>query len=362
MNTDALIDLALQIQQIPAPTFDEARRAEFVRSRFLSEGLKDVQIDQAGNVLARLPGQGKNHPLVVSAHLDTVFPVETNLAFTREPARVSAPGIGDNSLGVAAIFGILWQIHELEVPLTRDIWFVANVCEEGLGDLKGMKAVVDRFGGKVEGYIVLEGMAFGHVYYRGIGVRRYKISARTSGGHSWSDFGKPSAIHEMSALVSHLAAIQLPVSPRTTLNVGKISGGTSVNTIAALAEIELDLRSEDETSLQELVRQTEKLVSTMKKSGVDWDMEMIGNRPAGSINTDHALIKTSLSCLEKLGVEASLTIGSTDANIPFSKGYPAVVLGVTTGGGAHTTNEYIDLPPIEKGMAQLVDVVTRLAQ
>ena len=362
MNIESLLDLALQIQQIPAPTFDEARRAEFVRMRFLSEGLADVHIDDAGNVLARLAGPETGRPLIVSAHLDTVFPLDTNLAFTRDSARISAPGIGDNSLGVAALFGILLQLREKRTPLSGDIWFVANVCEEGLGDLKGMRAVVDRFGGDVRGYLVVEGMAFGHVYNRGTGVRRYKIAARTAGGHSWSDFGKPSAIHEMTKLVAHLDGIQPPVSPRTTLNVGRISGGTSVNTIAASAEIELDLRSEDESALQEIVRQTEKFVAAMKKPGVEWDIRMIGSRPAGSISAEHPLIRVSLGCLEKLGVEPFLTIGSTDANIPFSRGYPAVVLGVTTGGGAHTMAEYIDLPPLEKGLAQLVDVVTKRTQ
>ena len=362
MNIESLLDLALQIQQIPAPTFNEALRAEFIRAHFQSEGLADVQIDHAGNVLARLPGKVSSHPLIVSAHLDTVFPLETDLSSQRNGDRITAPGIGDNSLGVAALFGILWQLREQKADLSNEVWFAANVCEEGLGDLRGMRALVDRFGGNVKGYLVLEGMAFGHVYNRGTGVRRYKIIVRTAGGHSWSDYGKPSAIHELSGLVTRLAEIKLPASPRTTLNVGKITGGTSINTIAPEAQLELDLRSEDESILQGLVRQVEELVAGMKKPGVGWEMQAIGNRPAGFISADHPLIQTALSSLTQLGVEPALTIGSTDANIPFSKGYPAVVLGVTTGGGAHTSREYIDIPPIEKGLTHLVDVVTRLAQ
>ena len=362
MNIESLLDLALQIQQIPAPTFNEVRRAEFIQTRFQAEGLTDVQTDHAGNALARLPGNPSNHPLIVSAHLDTVFPLETDLSSRRSGDRITAPGIGDNSLGVAALFGILWQLREVQASLPWDIWFAANVCEEGLGDLRGMRALVERFGGNVKGYLVLEGMAFGHVYNRGTGVRRYKITAHTAGGHSWSDYGKPSAIHELSGLVTRLAEIKLPASPRTTLNVGMISGGTSINTIAPEAQLELDLRSEDESVLQGLVRQTEELVARMKKPGVGWETQAIGNRPAGFISADHPLIQTALSSLTQLGVEPALTIGSTDANIPFSKGYPAVVLGVTTGGGAHTSREYIDIPPIEKGLTHLVDVVTRLAQ
>ena len=362
MNIESLLDLTLQIQQIPAPTFNEGRRAEFVRARFQAEGLTDVQIDPAGNVLARLPGVGTGQPLIISAHLDTVFPLDTDLTSHRNGDRIAAPGIGDNSLGVAALFGILWQLREVKAAMPCDIWLVANVCEEGLGDLHGMRAVVERFGEDVKGYLVLEGMAFGHVYNRGTGVRRYKITARTAGGHSWSDYGKPSAIHELAGLVTRLAEIKLPASPRTTLNVGGITGGTSINTIAPDARIELDLRSEDESTLQGLVRQVNELVAGMKKSGVEWDMQAIGHRPAGFISPDHPLIRTALSSLTRLGVEPALTIGSTDANIPFSKGYPAVVLGVTTGGGAHTSKEYIDIPPIENGMTHLVDVVTRMAQ
>jgi acetylornithine deacetylase/succinyl-diaminopimelate desuccinylase-like protein len=362
MSVESLLDLALQIQQIPAPTFNEGRRAEFVLARFQSEGLADVQIDHAGNVLARLPGNTSNHPLIVSAHLDTVFPIDTDLTSSRNGDRITAPGIGDNSLGVAALFGILWQLREQKRDLSCDVWLAANVCEEGLGDLLGMRAVVERFGGEVKGYLVLEGMAFGHVYNRGTGVRRYKITVRTAGGHSWSDYGKPSAIHELSGLVTQLAEIKLPVSPRTTLNVGRIIGGTSINTIAPDAQIELDLRSEDESILQGLVQQVEELVAGEKKPGVDWEIQAIGNRPAGFIGADHPLIQTALSSLAQLGVEPTLTIGSTDANIPFSKGYPAVVLGATTGGGAHTSKEYIDIPPIEKGLIHLVEVVTRMTQ
>jgi acetylornithine deacetylase/succinyl-diaminopimelate desuccinylase-like protein len=362
MKIESLLDLALQIQQIPAPTFNETRRAEFVQARFQAQGLAEVQTDLAGNVLARLPGKASGHPLVVSAHLDTVFPLETDLTSSRSSDRITAPGIGDNSLGVAALFGILWQLQEVKASLPCDIWFAANVCEEGLGDLRGMKAVVERFSGDARGYIVIEGLAFGHVYNRGTGVTRYTITVRTSGGHSWADYGKPSAIHELSGLVARLAEIKLPAAPRTTLNVGRISGGTSINTIAPEARIELDLRSEDESALRGLVRQVDELVAGMKKPGVEWDLQRIGDRPAGFISADHPIIQTALSSLARLGVEPALTIGSTDANIPLSKGYPAVVLGITTGGGAHTSKEYIDIPPIEKGWTHLVDVITRMAQ
>ena len=211
-----VIDLAIEIQQIPAPTFDEGQRAEFVRDLFIRESLTEVSVDASGNVFGCLRSNGHAKPLIVSAHLDTVFPRETNLQVRRENEKVYGPGIGDNSLGVAALFGLIWMLRERNIALGGDLWFVANVCEEGLGDLKGIKTVVDRFGSDVLAYLILEGLALGHVYHRAVGVRRYRVTARTSGGHSWSDYGKPSAVHELSKLVVQLAALTLPSQPRTT--------------------------------------------------------------------------------------------------------------------------------------------------
>lgn len=179
---ERVVERAIQIQQIPAPTFHEQKRAEFVHELFTTEGLEDHCLDETGNVLGRWKGQGSGKPLIVSAHLDTVFPMETMLRVTRGPDLIHGPGLGDNSLGVAALFGLLWSLRERRIQPAGDIWFVANVCEEGLGDLRGMKAVVDRFGAGVHAYLVLEGLALGHVYHRAIGVKRFRVTARTSGG------------------------------------------------------------------------------------------------------------------------------------------------------------------------------------
>jgi len=259
----------------------------------------------------------------------------------------------------------LWGVRErrfdfANAPLSatrNDIWFVANVGEEGLGDLRGMKAVVDRFGAEVTGYLVLEGMALGCVYHRAIGVKRYRVTAKTAGGHSWSDYGKPSAIHELSKLMVELTSMKLPESPRTTMNVGKISGGTSINVIASEASLELDLRSEGQESLAELISQVEKKIEQASQADVAFEAEVIGQRPAGEISADHPLIQLAQECIREQGLEPTLTSGSTDANIPLSKGFPALVLGVTTGGGAHTVNEFINIEPIEKGVKQLLSFV-----
>ncbi len=363
MNNNVMkrvIELAIQVQQIPAPTFEEQKRAEFIQGLFLAEELKDVCIDKTGNVFACLKGNGSEKPLVVSAHLDTVFPMNVNLRVSRGTELIHGPGLGDNSLGVAALFGLLWSLREREIQLPGDVWFVANVCEEGLGDLRGMKAVVDRFGEDVRAYLVLEGLALGHVYHRAVGVKRYRITARTSGGHSWSDYGQPSAVHELAKLVVALTSLELPSHPRTTMNVGKISGGTSVNVIASEASFDLDLRSEGQETLAALVSAADKLIYKANRSGVNIEAQVIGQRPAGEIAVNHPFVLRAKECLREQGLEPGLISGSTDANVPLSKGYPAIVLGVTTGGGAHTIHEYINTPPIAQGLEQLVKFVSRV--
>jgi tripeptide aminopeptidase len=357
---DRVIELAIQIQQIPAPTFHEEKRAEFIYKLLLNEKLQDVCMDKIGNILARFPGNKKEKPLIISAHMDTVFPLETNLRVSRAQELIHGPGLGDNSLGVAALFGLIWSLQEWENPARGDIWFVANVGEEGLGDLRGMKEVVDRFGENVRAYLVLEGLALGHVYHRAVGVKRYRVTTRTTGGHSWSDYGQPSAVHELAKLVVGLTSLTLPTNPRTTMNVGKISGGTSVNVIASEASLDLDLRSEGQESLAELVAAVEKLIRHANRSGVSIEAQMIGQRPAGEMSANHPLVILAKDCLREQGLDAGLISGSTDANVPLSKGYPAIVLGVTTGGGAHTIHEYINTGPIAQGIEQLVRFVTRV--
>lgn len=355
-----VVELAVAIQQIPAPTFEEGQRAEFVRALFRQEALQDVSQDEAGNIYACLPGLGTARPLVVSAHLDTVFPRETKLEIRREGGRIYAPGLGDNALGVAALLGLVWQLRARAMLLPGDVWLVANVCEEGLGDLRGMRAVVERFGADVQAYLVIEALSLGFIQHRGLGVRRYRIEAHTRGGHSWSDYGQPSAIHELARLVMQLTAIPLPEQPRTTLNVGRMVGGTSVNVIAPSAWLELDLRSESWPTLKGLARQVEALVEAASKPGVRFEAQIIGQRPAGELSPAHPLIRLAQECLQMQGLEARLTIGSTDANIPLSRGLSAVVLGVTHGGGAHTLEEFIETETVPKGLAQLTQFVTRV--
>jgi acetylornithine deacetylase/succinyl-diaminopimelate desuccinylase-like protein len=332
---------------------------------FKTEGLHDISIDAVHNVYACLPGKGVARPLVVSAHLDTVFPIETDLAATRKKDRISGPGIGDNSLGVAALFGLLWLLRKRKTALPGDLWLVANVGEEGLGDLRGMRAVVERFGADAHAYLIIEGLSLSYIQHRALGVQRYRIRASTAGGHSWSDYGQPSALHELAALVTKLTAIRLPEEPRTSLNVGRMGGGTSVNAIAAEAWLELDLRSESPRVLTEMAKTVEGLVQSANtppgtgRPGVRVEAEVIGRRPAGELDASHPLVRLAENCLREQGIEPKLMIGSTDANVPLNRGLPALVLGVTNGAGAHTTGEFIFTEPVERGMQQLVRFVSR---
>jgi tripeptide aminopeptidase len=362
-----VLDLAVKIQQIPAPTFFETARAEFIRKQFEAEALENVSVDEIGNVYARLPSAGKAPPLVISAHLDTVFPADTDLTIVIEEDKISGAGIGDNSLGLAGLFGLLWGLQKRkgDKPAARhpgDIWLVANVCEEGLGNLRGMTAVVDRFGDQVLGYVVLEGMAYGQIYHQGLHVKRYRITVHTPGGHSWVDYGRPSAVHILAGLVTRLESIPLPNNPRTTMNVGVISGGTSVNTIAAQASLELDLRSEGERVLEVISSKVEKLVKETNREDVEALFEVTGERPSGKISIRHPLVRQAVRCLQRQGVTPRLHCGSTDANIPLSRGLPAICLGLTTGRGAHTLAEQIDTEPLSKGLDQLVCLVEGVFQ
>ncbi len=349
------LDLACAIQQIAAPTFAEQARAAFVRDQFVAAGLQDVASDDLGNVFGRRPGAGRARPVLVTAHTDTVFPVETPLTLLRRPELIAGPGIGDNSVGVAGLFGLIWSLGD--APTEGDLWLAANVCEEGLGDLRGIRAVIDRLGETVAATLVLEGMALGRVYHGGIGVRRYRISAEAEGGHSWLNFGRPSAIHRLARVAAALTKLEVPLNPRTTYNIGVIRGGTSVNTIARSAELELDLRSEAPTALAALARHVEAVVADQQDPAAPLRIEVIGDRPSGAIAAEHALVQVAVRALNRRGLAATLDIGSTDANLPLSRGLPCVCIGLTTGANAHRPDEYIDTAPLAQGLPVLVDTV-----
>ncbi len=355
MDLERLIARACRLQAIPAPTFAEAQRAQALKGELESLGVAEVCLDEVGNVLGRIPGASPV-PVVVSAHLDTVFPPDTDLATRREADRLWGPGIGDNALGLAALAELALDLSSEPPP--SDVWLAGTVAEEGLGNLRGMVEVVRRFGRGARAYIVLEGMALGTIYHRSLPIRRVRIQAQTAGGHAWTHAGQPSAIHALVRLAAELLDLPRPGPRHPSLNLGRIQGGTSINSIASQAWIEVDMRSEDPGQLDAFLDAVRRRVNASAHLGAAFEYVGVGDRPGGSIPADHPLVQAARAALAEAGVaDIRLDVGSTDATIPLSHGLPAVCIGLTTGGGTHSLSEYIDLQPIGCGYTAALGLV-----
>lgn len=353
--TEWTIEEGIRIQQIPSPTFFEGERAAYVAEQFKQLGLINVEIDDVNNVYGLLKGINRAIPaLMVCAHIDTIFPADTSLTIHRENDLIYGPGLGDNCMGVSGMLALAKWLRDEQTTPDSDIWFVATSCEEGLGDLKGMRAAFARLQSQVGMVINLEGLAFGHIYHAGIGVHRMHITAKAEGGHSWLHFGRPSAIHGIMELGSQIARLAPPSSPRTTFNIGMIEGGQAINAIATEAGLWLDLRSEEQSSLDRIRNKVYELIKTVERPGLTFSIEVVGNRPGGYLNTRHPLIAGALQALEQLNVRGSLETGSTDGNIPLQAGCPTVTIGITRGGNAHRLDEYIEIAPVTAGIRQLL--------
>ncbi len=359
----SVIDEAKTIQAIPAPTFDEGERAAYVLQRFQAVGLLDAHLDEAGNVLGRTAGSDRSRPAVmISAHLDTVFSRQTvqKVGLHSQPGRLIGPGIGDNSLGLAALIHLADQFRGKKIETPSDIWWVATVGEEGLGNLKGMRQAVETLGayqsgGRLGVAIILEGIGLGRIYRAGLGVRRLRVDITGQGGHSWHNADRPSAIHQLLKIGAALVdTVQLPVEARSSFNIGLIEGGTTINTRAANASLSIDLRSEDRVVLSALENQVREIINRVESpDGLSAAIDVIGDRPSASLSTEHELIRAAVCILKRLSFPApDPEMGSTDANIPLANRIPTICAGITTGRNAHTLEEYIDLPPVATGMQQ----------
>jgi tripeptide aminopeptidase len=354
-------DQQARITEIPAPPFQESARASAVKTLLAESGL-NVQIDKAGNVIGELLGANEKEVVMLAAHLDTVFPPGTNVNVRREGERMSAPGISDNGTGLAALVAISRAIHESKIKPRRTILFVADVGEEGEGNLRGMRALVDAYRSKLKAVVVLDGSGTDHVTTKALASRRLEVLITGPGGHSWSDFGMPNPINALVRGSIRFINTRIPASPRTTFNLGQIEGGTSVNSIPYDAKLKVDVRSESEDELTKLdtalreaiaagVRDEMESARDRSKGKLDWKIDVLGTRPGGELPANSPLLAALRAADDYVSNQSRIERSSTDANIPLSNGIDAISIGAGgTGGGAHSLQEWYEPSGREMGL------------
>lgn len=367
-----VIEQQIALCEIPAPPFKEQARAEAFRDALQALGLQRVRIDEVGNVRADRLGTGDGPHLVFSAHLDTVFPEGTDVRVTREGTRLVGPGIGDDCRGLAVVLGVVRALRDARVSTPGRITFVGTVGEEGLGDLRGVKHLfADAEAGAIDRFVSVDGAGL-DVTTAGVGSRRYRVTFRGPGGHSYSAFGLANPIHALGRAIAAIGAFEVPERPKTTFSVGRIGGGTSVNAIAFEAWMEVDLRSEDAAALRVLDERFRAAVDaavtaessrSTNSSRVTTEVTVVGDRPAGRTADTSPVVEVVRSVSEALGLPVSLTASSTDANVPMAKGVPAITIGGGgKGEGAHSLQEAFDERGSVQGTRRAILLAVALAQ
>jgi tripeptide aminopeptidase len=354
-------DQQARITEIPAPPFQEAARASAVKALLTTAGL-DVQIDKTGNVIGELPGSSDKEIVMLTAHLDTVFPPGTDVKVRRDGERMSAPGISDNGTGLAALVCIARAIHEAQIKPRRTILFVADVGEEGEGNLRGMRDLVETYRSKLKAAVVLDGSGTDHVTTKALASRRLEVLITGPGGHSWSDFGMPNPINALVRGSIRFINTKVPASPRTTFNLGQIEGGTSVNSIPYDAKLKVDIRSESEDELAKLETALRESISAgtrdemessrdRSKGKLEWKIDVLGTRPGGELASNSPLLAALRAADDYVGNQSRIERSSTDANIPLANGIDAISIGAGgTGGGAHSLQEWYEPSGREMGL------------
>ncbi|HEX2105346.1 MAG TPA: M20/M25/M40 family metallo-hydrolase [Solirubrobacteraceae bacterium] len=344
-EAERVLEEARRICAVPAPPFGEAARGRLVAALFAEAGAP-ARIDATGNVIAELGGSGPE-TTVFAAHLDTVFPAGTPIAFAQGDGRLAAPGLGDNSIAIAALLHLARRLAGRE--LRRPVALVATVGEEGLGDLRGARALLDELA--CSAFVAVEGLTLQAIKVTGVGSVRFGATVIGPGGHPWIDRGTPSAVHGLAECLA--AAVREARAAGVVINAGVIEGGTAINTIASEASAEIDLRAEDDDLLRAAARRVRAALEAVEE-GLETTVEALGRRPAGAIALDHPLLEAARRARSRAGLPpAREDAASTDANAAYGRGIPAITVGVTTGGNAHRLDEYIDLAPIPAGLAAL---------
>ena len=371
-NEPKFIDEEVRICEIAAPPFHEAARGQELQRLFAGLGLKNVRTDRAGNVIGVRPGRSAHPNLVFSAHLDTVFPEGTNVKVARERTLLKGPGIGDDCRGLAVMLSTIQALNEAHIETAGTITFVADVGEEGLGDLRGVKNLFNEsLKGEIDKFISVDGTGLG-ITTVGVGSMRYRVTYKGPGGHSYGAFGMANPIHAMGRAIAKISDFEVPTNPKTTFNVGRVGGGTSINAIAFEAWMEVDLRSADVASLKAL---DDKFNAAVRAAAVEenrrWhnrgavtvSAELVGLRPAGQTPPNSPIVKTALAVSRSLGIEESLHEGSTDSNVPMNLHIPAITIGSGgQGAGAHSLNETFDTAESWRGTQRAILLAIALAR
>jgi len=366
------IEEQIRLCEIPAPPFKEADRARTYADAFRGAGLRNVRIDKEGNVLGERPGRLPKPHLVFSAHLDTVFPEGTNVHVIREGSVLKGPGIGDDCRGLALILAVVRSMNKANVQTSGTITFVGTVGEEGLGDLRGVKALFsETLRGQIDRFVSVDGSGYG-ITHRGVGSRRYRVTFKGPGGHSYGAFGLANPAHALGRAVAAFADLQVPTDPKTTFAVGRIGGGTSVNAIPFDAWMEADMRSVDAAALQALESGFLKAVDdALAAENARWNQngrltvekQLVGDRPAGLTPASSAIVEAAVSVTKALGLTVTLDEGSTDANTPMSLGIPAIAVDAGGNGtGAHALEETFDTAESWKGTQRALLLAIALAE
>jgi tripeptide aminopeptidase len=364
-NLDWTTAQQIRLTEIPAPSFEEEKRAQAVKDILSAQGLP-VFTDKVGNVVGELRGAQDKEVVLLAAHLDTVFPAGTEIKVRREGDRLIAPGISDNGTGLAGLLAVARAIQAARIKPQRTILFAANVGEEGEGNLRGMRALIDAYHSKLRAVIVLDGSGIDHVTTKALASRREEVVITGPGGHSWSDFGMPNPINALVRGAVRFINTKVPTTPRTTFNLGQIEGGTSVNSIPYEAKLKVDLRSENEDEITRMESALRDCIAVGVKDEMDnardrtrgkleWKINNIGSRPGGELAQDSPLLDALRNADLSVGNTSRNERSSTDANIPLSMGIDAIAIGAGgNGGGAHSLQEWYEPTERELGLKRVL--------
>jgi len=354
---DRFIREIIQITEIEAPPFKEEKRAKAYAEMLRQSGLSDIEIDEEGNVIGLRKGIGTGTLIAIAAHLDTVFPEGTNVKVRREGTRLYSPGVGDDSRALAVLLMMVRAMDAAQIQTTSDILFIGNVGEEGPGDLRGVKYLFQRgpYKNRVKTFISLDPFGWGNdLTIGGIGSKRFKVTFKGPGGHSFGSFGLVSPAYAIGNAIAKLSKMQVPSKPRTTYNVGVIGGGTSVNSIPFESWMDVDIRSETKEELAKAVDTFTRLMNeaaeeenrarSTSQGRITVDVRLIGDRPFGQIPVNAPIVQTASAIIQGYGMNVTYGMSSTDSNIPMSMGIPSITLeSGGTGGRNHTLEEWIDV-------------------